>query len=41
MILGLTTVGVGRPREVREGAGLAGEDDMVVYEAAIAREAIL
>lgn len=38
---GLTAVGVGRPREVGEGAWLAGEGRVVVHEAGAARKAIL
>lgn len=41
MTLGLTAVGVGRPREVGEDAGLAGEGHVAVQEAAAAREAVL
>lgn len=37
----LTAIGVRRPRDVRQGAGLAGEGRVVVHEAAAAREAIL
>ena len=38
--LRLTAVGVRRPRQLREGAGLAGEGYVVVQEAAAAREAV-